>query len=191
MERLNFIFANYEKLSVADLRASAKPQLSPTTGAETHYDDSRWNSENIMGTHNCYDYALNRLDPHNTSKTQPGDLSAGRNFELFRRPYKCSELDKKIIADNPTLYYVRYDEPCRDGYRKIVMFVSETGDDYHFLRQDKNGLWSHKVGELQVFNRDQSGRPIEDPRFANLATDYRDYTEFCGAYCLIGEAPNV
>jgi hypothetical protein len=60
--------------------------------------------------------------------------------------------------------------------------------DYHFLRQDPDGYWSHKPGALPVKRVDASGRPILRPdRALFIYRDSKDplyYTDFCGYFCV-------
>ena len=52
--------------------------------------------------------------------------------------------------------------------------------DYHWYRQDSNGLWSHKPGQQDVENHDGSYNIIADPELA----DRSKYTEFIGYYAV-------
>ena len=52
--------------------------------------------------------------------------------------------------------------------------------DYHWYRQDSDGLWSHKRGTTSITRLDNSGDLIVDPQTAD-----RDfYTEFLGYYAV-------
>lgn len=54
------------------------------------------------------------------------------------------------------------------GHYKIAMLI-ET-EDVHWLRQDKDGTWSHKPGwKFKPQNRDKQGRIIRNPRRAKIA----------------------
>ena len=55
----------------------------------------------------------------------------------------------------------------QNGYYLIAL-VTAPNVDYHWLRQDANGLWSHKPGDKAATNRDAVGRLITDPRDCNL-----------------------
>ena len=63
---------------------------------------------------------------------------------------------------------------------------------YHFYRQDDNGLWSHKDGNLPATNVDAIGNIISDPKYAdrNYGPDKRynykslNYSDFCSYYCI-------
>ena len=71
----------------------------------------------------------------------------------------------------------RYDV-CPAGTYKVALVVSE--GDYHWYRQDADGLWSHKRGLNPVERTDYSGKLIIDPYIA----DRGDYTEFLGYYAV-------
>ena len=52
--------------------------------------------------------------------------------------------------------------------------------DYHWYRQDADGMWSHKMGQTPATNRDNSNNLITDPAAANRGA----YTNFCGYFCV-------
>lgn len=162
------------------LRKQIRAQPAPTSGAELPYDGYRWNARGIKNIHNCYDYALNNMDPMQDHKSQPGESQGVDKYGN----YQCESLEKRIYIDNPDMYSIGYEAQCNAGHRKIALYVSDTRDDYHFLRQDNDGTWSHKVGEYEARNTDFSGKKIIDPRFANLKSSFRDYPELCGFYCV-------
>lgn len=60
--------------------------------------------------------------------------------------------------------------------------------DYHWYRQDSDGLWSHKPGQLAVTRYDATGTNlIIDPQTAdrnNLNSGGAYYYYFCGYYCV-------
>ncbi len=60
----------------------------------------------------------------------------------------------------------------------MALVVSD--EDYHWYRQDSDGLWSHKQGTFPVTRNDDSGDPIIDPKLA----DRGEYTEFLGYYAV-------
>ncbi len=53
----------------------------------------------------------------------------------------------------------------------IVMNSRGDYEDYHWLRQDSNGKWSHKRGLDPVTNTDASGNLINNPQVANMNYD--------------------
>jgi hypothetical protein len=58
--------------------------------------------------------------------------------------------------------------------------VIAPGQDFHFYRQDANGMWSHKVSSDPAQNVDASGNPISNPETADRGI----YTDFCGYFCV-------
>ena len=82
---------------------------------------------------------------------------------------------------------------CPDGFSKIALIIDES-DDYHFLRQDSNGYWSHKPGARKVKNVDAFGHKIKDPRLANYNYALSDgaslnYDIFCSYMCVPRNRP--
>jgi hypothetical protein len=47
--------------------------------------------------------------------------------------------------------------------------------DYHFVRQNSDGGWSHKLGDLAVSRLDSNGLEITDPRTAHFELSGRPY----------------
>jgi hypothetical protein len=88
---------------------------------------------------------------------QPGDASG--NPIASYSDISVDGIRSRAIADglSPT--------PIKGGYP--VVLVVDPGVDYHWYRQDDNGLWSHKPGSTPVINVDASGKLITDPGAAN------------------------
>jgi hypothetical protein len=116
---------------------------------------------------------------------QPGstqNLSQQLHTDTGRR---CVVVERLMMADEPELKPTTFEARCPVGSSKIAMVV-DPGDDYHFYRQDSNGLWSHKDGANPAKRVDAQGQLIWNPHTA--ARDYRprsylNYTDFCGFYC--------
>jgi len=60
----------------------------------------------------------------------------------------------------------------------LVLTCKDDKTDYHFYRQDQNGLWSHKNSWRKATNKDAKGRLIKDPK----KCDRGKFTIFCGYY---------
>ena len=76
----------------------------------------------------------------------------------------------------------RYDV-CPVGTYKVALVVGmydEGKYDYHWYRQDADGLWSHKPGITAARRIDNSGKLIIDP----MTADRGDYTQFLGYYAV-------
>ena len=107
-------------------------------------------------------------------------------------------MNKRMMADNPLIRKTSKRGRCGRGYYKGAMVMDphpKPDIDYHFYRQDRSGLWSHKDGWGPATNKDARGKVIEDP--ADASRDYRknkgkgkgkgkgkNYTQVCGYYCV-------
>ena len=160
------------------------------------YEPELWNSDiKIQNAHNCYSYALNLIH-HDQSilcgkymkkakdnyckmlKPQPGRYAGFLDEYDNKRTYTCDKLHERIIGDNPYIKKIEEGEECPDGYYKMALAIKKDLSDYHFYRQDNNGLWSHKNGSNKARNTDDSDNLIIDPKIANRG----EYTIFCGYY---------
>lgn len=122
---------------------------------------------------NCYAYAVDSPRGHPPGwKASPGHKGglgiAGKEHftadgqELLRR----AQADGLLPAGT---------QPARrPGYYLVALFVIP-GDDYHFIRQDRDGTWSGKAGEEEATNLDFADRIITDPRTADF-WEYRFVT---------------
>lgn len=192
------------------------------SGSEPHPDEDLWKDPLVEGSHNCYSYFLNRQVNAVREKCQTicnkryknvdkcindsgcGDLKPQPgDFELIKRTgsdkgkeriYKCPELHKKIIKDNPTIFPTDFNSKCPVGYYKGAMTI-EPDSTYHFYKQIADGTFYHKPGLNPVSKVDspfkgENGRPIYVPHFANRDYSRNDgddginYTSFCSYYCI-------
>lgn len=188
-----------------------------TSGSEIDYNPKNWNHPYIEGSHNCYSYFLDDksqsvkhkcqelcLKKHKNGcpkkisecgdlKPQPGDfklmLKKG-SLKHKKRDYNCPDMESKILRDNPNVVKSAFLNKCPPNYYKGAMVV-DPKNTFHFYRQDKDGLWSHKPGTLPVTNLDASNRKIYIPHFSNRNysddrsnEDKINYTAFCGYYCI-------
>ena len=189
------------------------------SGYEPDYEPQAWSNPYVEGSHNCYSYFLNRQVkavkekcneicvkskknnnncPKENSdctdlKPQPGDFDLIKKTgsdKTKQRIYKCPNMQKKILNDNPSIIPVAFNIKCPNKYYKGAMVV-DPDNTYHFYRQNNNATWDHKPGISPITNVDADGKPIYIPHFANRDyTDDKDnedainYTHFCGYYCI-------
>lgn len=120
------------------------------------YDHDEW--EEFKGA-NCYPYSLGM-------KTSESFLIG----DLIGR--RVTEKD----SDATTLYILRTElkalgfevEECDvydisdDGY-KIYLQINDKNGEYHLLRCDNDGIWSHKAADFLPNRSDSGGQTIEDP----------------------------
>jgi hypothetical protein len=122
------------------------------------YDPCRWNYDPIQGTNTCYNYANNQVLPR---EAEPGGP-----------PYSCYALLQGAMADG-LLEATDITIPLGKGEGWYVAVATSIDPcDFHFLRQDENGCWSHKVGHEEATNLDLDCNVITDPAQAKL----EDYT---------------
>lgn len=122
----------------------------------------------------------------NTGFHQPGYASGYGNFPK-KHDKGCNNMVSRLWGDNPDVQPINFEQRCPNNTSKIALIV-DPKRDYHFLRQDSDGMWSHKPGAMEVTTKDASGRPILRPDKAlfiyNNHKDPLRYTKFCGYHCV-------
>ena len=181
-------------------RAHARkcPNPSHLSGSEPDYEPNLWNlNKALRETHNCFSYAMNLLDKAQLRKCkkrncdvhlpQPGAYSGHRPFS-DGRPKTCPNMVARILGDNRGMKISNFTDKCPAGASKIALILDES-DDYHYLRQDSNGYWSHKPGSTSIKNVDAYGHMIWNPQLANY--NYKatgksslNYDIFCLFMCV-------
>jgi hypothetical protein len=167
----------------------------PLNHWEPNYEPRRWNCPKVKDTHNCFSYALNVIDEKQMKSCengctkpfpQPGAASGYKGFS--ERPKTASNMMARVIGDNPGIRMSELEDRCPAGTSKIIM-VADEDEDYHFIRQDSGGYWSHKSGARSVTNVDAGGHKIWNPLLAdynykNKKDGYLNYNIYCGALCV-------
>jgi hypothetical protein len=128
-----------------------------------------WNDGGLVQFHNnCYNYSNN----HRTDTfAQPGRRAGAQYTSL-----SCAAVVAAATADG--IPRLPASGSCRRGRDKIALVVAP-GSDYHWYRQDQNGMWTHKPGGTQATNLDNASHPISNPETASRGA----YTDFCGYFC--------
>lgn len=139
------------------------------------YTPSFWNDAGqIQYNNNCYNYSNNK---RTDTFAQPG-RAAGSMYTSLSCPSVGPAADADGVEPVPA------SGNCNPWWRfwrredKLALVVAP-GWDYHWYRQDRNGMWTHKPGGTQATNLDNSGNPISNPELA----DRGPYVNFCGYYC--------
>jgi hypothetical protein len=177
---------------------NCKCKFSPISGSEPKLDLDLWNNTaNLTESHNCYTYAINTIDPDlikdcnkdpecDVGFPQPG-YEAGYKRWIDQKDKGCADLVSRLWGDNPKIKATQFETKCPYGTSKIALII-DPKRDYHFLRQDPDGYWSHKPGALSVRRTDASDRPIIRPdRGLFLYKDNKEpllYSKFCGYFCV-------
>lgn len=184
---------------------SAKERALYLQNAAPSFEPKKWNTDKYLrNPHNCYTYALDKIDPNltakckeidckprNALKPQPGYYYGHQRIN-DKKKYSCDLVMKRVLDDNPYIkkYGVKKDMTCPKNYYSAALAV-HPGLTYHFYRQDKNGFWSHKDGATDAKIYDASGLRILDPQKANrhyakkkIDGKIVNYKDFCGYFCV-------
>ena len=173
----------YEQYAFQKKHTNAK--VSPTTGAEPHWNPKLWNQvEKILAHHNCYSYATDTLSYHRDGKAQPGYFSGQDGTPEDQ--YHCLSFVERIKRDNPSFVLTTFGAKCPPGFHKAFLAVdNKKGDvDYHFYRQDKDGNWSHKPGRTEATRLDAQGKNIKNPLTADRKYPGYQYVLPCFFFCV-------
>jgi hypothetical protein len=116
---------------------------------------------------NCYNYATKVLNTVRTKQAIPGSPN-------LRRPVTKAKLTAALADDRLELLGHSLPDACpRAGthYLAVLLRKNPTGAvrDFHCLRLDKSGVWSHKDGIGNVRNVDDNGQKIFDITQAALS----------------------
>lgn len=146
-----------------------------------------WNSDQVKKTHNCYSFATNCVEDDRKKTMQPGSIAG---IPKLKKPqFSCANILDHVKKDIPSITKIESNsDSCPKGMHKVVLVVHPK-KDYHFYRQDDNGMYSHKRGKLLAINVDADDKLIEDPLTANRTYTNYDYTDFCGYLCFPSKCP--
>lgn len=158
-----------------------KKKYSPLSGSELKYEPHKWNNNNVVNSHNCYSYAMGKVVKDLKDKAQPG-YASGFNY-LTDTNMSCSNLKRRLLKDNPASYTEKFENRCLPGFYKVFLAL-DIGNDYHWWRQDKNKLWSHKPGSTKISNVDGNNELIYDPLKSSRKFTTRNYDKPCFYACV-------
>jgi hypothetical protein len=173
-------------------------RTSPVSGYEHEYNPIAYNgNETIQTNHNCYAYAMGIKEDVAELCKGKGDKCSVRFHQPGYDDYlpfskvntlMCPDLYLRIKKDVPGAYKTTFEQKCRPGTSKIALVIDDK-HDYHFYRQDRGGMWSHKPGGSKVTNKDAKGALIYDPAeadrdYSNNNKDGLNYKYFCTYMCV-------
>ena len=164
------------------------------------YGDSYlWSLDVFQKYNNCKSYAFQDPDMNLHDKPQLGDNSdMYKDNPMCDHTFSIQECIDRVLAERPDAIYIpvevehQYEPTSPCGYHKVALVLdmgsvekgkileeygysstyNTLGWDFHWYRQDANGLWSHKPGSGDPEFTDASNKLIRHPRFAD-----RDYTK--------------
>jgi uncharacterized repeat protein (TIGR03803 family) len=142
------------------------------------YEPDYWHVNPIGACNNCYNYANNvRTDTY----AQPGYASG--TWCTNSDAYCLSAATVYQYALNDGLLPSSKDAACPNGMTKVALFIWPSFD-YHWYRQDANGLWTQKMDSEPATNLDNSDNIITDPETA----DRGGYTDLAGYLCTCSDS---
>lgn len=117
---------------------------------------------------NCYAHALNCMyEDKDFSVYSPGAIYATfketdlffENEDFYFRADLCIKLIKRDCSVvNINANCCDFDSKVNENTSQIVLTYSKQDNDFHFLRQNADGLWSHKPGFGSIRRRVKSER---------------------------------
>lgn len=139
----------------------------------------------IQQANNCYAYSVNDDDRAGSAagyQAQPGERTRGGAWAHTVDPMKAANfnaLARQTIAGNVSdgMIFTGRNAQSKEGYYRVALFLRPIAEDvrtmaaasdYHYVRQDRDGGWSHKFGAFFVTKLDYANRPIVDPRTADM-----------------------
>jgi hypothetical protein len=122
---------------------------------------------------NCYNYAV---DIVTDTFAQPG-VGTGLKYSSFTCDNMASAVDRDGVGGAITRLSNSSGNNYTPSSGHVIVLLIWPGVDFHFARKDKNLYWSHKPGQTPVRDRDNSNKPILDPKKA----DWNNY-QFCQYY---------
>lgn len=176
---------NNEKIFRNGTHLNYTKEFSPLSGYEFDYNPLLWNdNKKTKKTHNCYSYALGRINKSLKGKAQPG-YASGYNY-MKNGEYKCSDFYKRMKKDVPGSYIEQFDKRCRKGFYKIFLTI-DPDNDYHWYVQNSNKYFSHKPGSTDVIDYDASHKKIKNPLIANRKYESLNYHVPCFFACIFSD----
>ena len=135
-------------------------------------------------------YGINQLCPY--IRPQLG-IYGGVGWKIWENLNK-EKAETMLLKDNPTIQKLRKNGKCQYGYYRIFLYMwkqstkNKKMGDYHFLKQDEDGTWSHKNGPSKVekikekdpyeYIENQKQKNEENIKYKNIKY------EICGYYAV-------
>jgi len=127
---------------------------------------------------NCYNYGSDILT---NTFAQPG-RGTGHKWTSDT----CESVTKAAISDGLIWYGTDYPSKVPEFGHYIALLIWPNSN-FHWVRLDSNGKWSHKPGGTEVKNTDNDGNLITDPS----KQDFSPWSQFCGYFNIIPSKTTV
>jgi hypothetical protein len=151
---------------------------------------SPWSASPYVQRNNCYNYAGNTIT---NTRAQPGYYSTGwwcgadSDYPDCMIPSMIGELTEYdgFVPATPVPSQGNIDAVCPAGMDKMLLLIWPY-TDFHFIRQDVTGYWSHKRGQNFSSWIDFCGHDIPSP----LLGCFGQYVWNGGFFCAPHSSPN-
>lgn len=139
------------------------------------FDPLAW--ARMAGQINCYSYALNSPE---MGMSAPGNVANRRGQKMAEFGINARDISREApfgkfveavigAAKADGLEELASLDDVKDGHYPVALFVGNAGgNDFHWLRRDADGGWSHKMGTAPVTRDDATGENITDPTTAKI-----------------------
>jgi hypothetical protein len=118
---------------------------------------------------NCYNYGTDVLT---NTFAQPG-----RGTQHKWTDNTCEAMRVAALSDG--LEYIGKELPTeKPETGHFIALLIWPNTNFHWIRLDSNGQWSHKPGSTAVKNKDNNGKLITDPS----KQDFSPWSQFCAYY---------
>ena len=174
---------------------SGRNNCLPCNGYELDFNPNFAFNGTDYGGYNCYNYALNIAEyPHRFETLQPGEIGDPAGYAQANRDRTYYNLDTiallaykdslpgAIDVDGYTFREIDAEDIAAPDCYKIALVLTASycgGTDYHWMRQNSDGTWSHKPGGTRTIDRDIDGNRIYHPETVVLGD--RNYGSYYDA----------
>lgn len=164
---------------MTQLHDNDAPAFTPDAWNKDFVNADLWGS-------NCYQYAAAGSKPDGSNQVfneaipNPGELGGYKLTKDSKNPVtETNRVFQGLEADGIKSLQTTSSElpPKKDNHYLIGVYVAGNWHDFHFVRQDSDGGWSHKPG---------TGAPIERLREPNANGSYAPLPQNYGDYTLVG-----
>lgn len=128
--------------------------------------------ETMQYNNNCYNYST---DIVTNTFAQPG-----RGTSHKWKANTCEDVKVAAISDGLSFIGSILPEKQPDKGHYVGMLIWPN-TNFHWVRMDANGYWSHKPGGTEIRNTDNEGNQITDPS----TQDFSPWSQFCGYFLVI------
>lgn len=132
-------------------------KLAKRTLKTPKFEPTKWKNAKDAG---CYPYAINL---QKNEFFVVGEFIGKRCTERTSNDELLKTLKEELDVLGYDVKEIEVEDSIREDEMKIYLQREEQTGYYHFLRQDSDGLWSHKYPNELPIRTDSVGNFIEDP----------------------------